>query len=72
MSLSDDKANGTGDAAAVTELLADIEAELHLHQARVQEFLDGTKEFEAVVDPMQRARLLRTTQALMNALADFA
>ena len=35
------------DHAAVTELIADIEGELHLHIARVQEFMDGTTDFRA-------------------------
>ena len=59
-----------GDGAAVSELIGDIEAELRLHQARVQEFLDGTREFGAIKAPDQRARLIHTAQALSSALAD--
>ena len=65
----------SGDAIAVGELLSDIEAEMRLHQARIQEFLDGTREFEAVTGSNPRARLLRANQAigeLLDQLADIS
>ena len=65
-------APGTGDGAAVSELVSDIEAELRLHQMRVQEFLDGTKEFAAIVGSKERSRLLRLSQALSSALLDLS
>jgi hypothetical protein len=61
---------GAADAEAVAELLTDIEAEMRLHHARVQEFLDGTQEFEPVTEPRERVRLLRTAQVLASALSD--
>lgn len=57
-----------GDAAAVAELIADIEGELRLHQVRIQEFLEGTTEYPSVSEPGERARLLRLTQVLKEAL----
>jgi len=60
------------DGAAVSELIADIEAELRLHQVRVQEFLDGTREFGAIVAPAERSRLIRTSQALSSVLSDLS
>jgi hypothetical protein len=63
---------GFGDNAAVSELIADIEAELRLHQARVQEFLDGTREFGAITTSAERARLIRTAQALSSVLSDLS
>ncbi len=65
-------APGNGDSAAVSELVSDIEAELRLHQMRVQEFLEGTKEFAAIVENEERARLLRLSQALSQALSDLS
>jgi hypothetical protein len=72
MSVTEDKQTGAGDSAAVAELLADIEAELRLHQARLHEFLDGTKEFPAIQDASERARLLRMAQALTSMLSDIS
>ena len=61
---------GTGDGASVTELVSDIEAELRLHQMRVQEFLEGTNEFSAIRGGEERSRLMRLSQALSRALSD--
>ena len=63
---------GIDDGAAVSELISDIEAELRLHQMRVQEFLDGTNEFAAITQSKERSRLLHLSQALSAALSDFA
>ena len=65
-------APGTGDSAAVSELISDIEAELRLHQMRVQEFLEGTRDFAAIVGGEERARLQRVSQALTHALTDLS
>jgi hypothetical protein len=59
---------GDGDAAAVAELIADMEGELRLHQVRISEFLDGTSDFPPVTSPGERARLLRVAQVLKEAV----
>ena len=64
--------SATADSAAVSELIGDIDAELRLHQMRVQEFLDGTNEFAAITSSPERVRLLRIAQALSSTISDLS
>lgn len=56
------------DHVAVSELVADIEGELHLHIARVQEFMDGTREFAPVTSDVERERLEKLRRTLSEAV----
>ena len=56
------------DHDAVNELITDIAGELHLHLARVQEFMDGTSEYPPVESEAERARLEALRDALSNAV----
>ena len=56
------------DHVAVNELIADIEGELHLHIARVQEFMDGTTDFAPITGNAERDRLEKLRTALSEAV----
>ncbi len=56
------------DHEAVNELISDIAGELHLHLARVQEFMDGTPEYPPVESEAERVRLEALRDALSSAV----
>ena len=56
------------DHDAIDELVSDIVGELHLHLARVQEFLDGTPDFAPIESDAERARLEVLRGALSSAV----
>ena len=64
--------SGDSDSAAVNELIADVEGELRLHRARLLEFLDGTREFEAITDEAARQQVQQLTAIVQKALDDIA
>ena len=53
---------------SVNELIVDIEGEMHLHLARVQEFMDGTADFAPIQTEAERDRLVKLRTALSDAV----
>ena len=60
--------SANADHAAVDELIADIAGEMHLHLARVHEFMEGTPDFVPIADRGERDRLVALRDALSDAI----